>query len=190
LKEFEHITSASTGQPLKIIASNNSEAQRASQRLRFYQWWNIKPSDANVLIWGKMRTDPEPNKNLFKRIQGLFKGPTFIINVFELNSLTIKELYKQILQIKPKYIRGYTSAIFQFANLLDKCKLDGPKLGINVAITTSEILLNNQKDYIEKILDCRVADEYGAAEIGLFAYDCPMGGKHICEKLLYIYIYK
>ena len=186
-KEFEHITSGSTGQPLKIISSNLSEAHRAAQRLRFYSWWDIKPSDANVLVWGKMETDTKPNNSLLKRFGLPFKEQSFIINVFELNTSSIKYYYNQILKIKPKYIRGYTSAIFQFANLLEQCKLNGVKLGLKVAITTSEILLSHQKNYIEKILNVRVADEYGAAEIGLFAYDCPEGGKHICEELLYIF---
>jgi len=187
LKEFEHITSGSTGQPLKVICSNISEAHRTAQRLRFYSWWNIKPSDSNVLIWGKMETDSEPNNCFLNRVEYLFKGQTLKINVFELNTNSIKNYYTQILRIKPKYIRGYASALFQFANLLDECKLEGANLGLKVAITTSEILLSDQKKYIERILNVRVADEYGAAEIGLFAYDCPDGSKHICEELLYIF---
>jgi len=186
-KEFEHITSGSTGQPLKIISSNISEAHRTAQRLRFFSWWDINPSDANVLVWGRMDKNIQIKNSIYDRFKQLFKGSTYNINVFDLNGKTIGIYYRDILKLRPKYIRGYTSAIFQFAHLLDQKGLDGNKLGLKVAITTSEVLQNEQKEYIEKVLNVRVADEYGAAEIGLFAYSCPANNKHICEELLYIY---
>jgi phenylacetate-CoA ligase len=185
--EYEHETSGSTGQPLKIISSNISEAHRMAQRLRFYQWWGIKPSDASVLLWGGIDNDVTNRSNTKEKLKRYFKGKNLKIDAASLNMNTIKDYYNEMLMIKPSYIRGYRSAIYLFAYLLDKCGLRGSRLGLKVAITTSEILDDEQRDYIEEILNVKVADEYGAAEIGLIAYECPSGSKHICEELVYVY---
>jgi phenylacetate-CoA ligase len=187
-KEFVHLTSGSSGQPLKIVTSNASEAHRMAHRLRFYQWWGLRPSDANVLLWGRMNTENSQNRNNIRaKFKRYIKGKTLNINVFDLNSKTIKEYYDQMVRIRPKYIRGYRSGLYQLAHLLEKYGLDGSKIGLNVAIVTSEIIYDEHREYIERILNVKVADEYGAAEIGMISHECPSGSKHICEELVYVY---
>lgn len=186
-KEYPHITSGSTGEPLKIISSSLSESTRIAHILRFLEWWGIKPSSRNVLIWGKMKEDKKEKVKLTKKIRYMFFRRNFSINVFDLNRNTIRDYYREILNFKPYYIRGYTSAIYQLAKLIEESELNGGKLNIKVAIVTSEVLFEEQREYIRKILNCRVANEYGAGEIGLFAVQCPEGNRmHIVEELNYL----
>ncbi|MBN1932412.1 MAG: phenylacetate--CoA ligase family protein [Desulfobacterales bacterium] len=183
-KVFIHVTSGSTGRPLKVISSNISEAQRAAQRMRFYSWWGITPWDRNILIWGKMSTENAERKSIKKRMKDIALEPRrLFINVFDLNEATIGDYYQQSLEKKAVFIRGYASGVYQFCSLMQKNGLDGKKLGIKLAIVTSEILLEDHRNFIEQILDCKVANEYGAAEIGLFACECPAGSMHINEEL-------
>jgi len=183
-KEFDHVTSGSTGRPLKVISSNISEVQRAAHRMRFYSWWGITPWDRNILIWGKMTTGQTERKCIKKRLKDILLEPReLFINVFELSEATIGYYYQQGLEKKAIFIRGYTSGVYQFCSLMQKKGLDGKKLGIKLAIVTSEILLEDHRKFIKEILGCKVANEYGAAEIGLFACECPEGRMHICEEL-------
>jgi len=187
--EYLHITSGSTGQPCKVITSRGSEAHRLAQRNRFYDWWKVKPDDRNVLIWGKLTTSSKTSKTIVNRIKErikslFFEQKTHHFSVFSLSNTSIFNYFQEIKKRRPKFIRGYTSGIHQFCSLLESSGLDGHSLGFKVAFVTSEILLENQRDYIQRILGCPVANEYGAAEVGLIAYDCEYQNLHICEELI------
>ncbi|MCF7916312.1 MAG: hypothetical protein K9L61_00855, partial [Candidatus Omnitrophica bacterium] len=180
-KEYIHITSGSTGVPIKIIVSNVAEAYRRAQQLRFYSWWGIHPYDKNVLIWGRLQKDKQKSgiKKIIKTKIGL---SSYFIDVFTLSSFIIRKYFFDIKKLQPKFIRGYTSGIFRFCNLIENEGLDAKKLGIKVAIVTSEILFPGHREYIQNILGCPVANEYGSSETGLIAYDCKYQQMHLCEE--------
>ncbi len=52
-------------------------------------------------------------------------------------------------------------------------------LGIEVAFVTSERLYDDQRDVIERVFGCRVANGYGGRDAGFIAHACPQGGMHI-----------
>lgn len=186
-KLFKHTTSGSTGDPLVVFSDGFSEANRLAQRLRFYQWWNIYPSDKNVLVWGKKdHPEKQPEKFWKKLVHKAFQQQYFI-NVFNLNNDSISTIFHQLVKFKPVYIRGYKSAIHQMARLLNHAGLDGTVLNLKAVITTSEILFEEERLFIEKVFNVKVVDEFGAAEIGLFSYQCPRGSNHICEELNYLF---
>lgn len=184
---YTHTTSGSSGDPLEIIADGFSESHRTAHRLRFYKWWGLKPTDRNVLIWGTTEMEQTKKDSFIKSLKKRLFNKTLFINVFELNKSTIDTYFKKIRKFNPAYIRGYKSAIYNLSLLLDKSNIDTSSLSLKAVITTSEVLFQEEREYIERILGAKVADEYGAAEIGLFSIECPKGGRHICEELNYIY---
>jgi phenylacetate-CoA ligase len=52
-------------------------------------------------------------------------------------------------------------------------------LGIRVAFVTSERLYDEQRQQIEAIFGCPVANGYGGRDAGFIAHQCPKGGMHI-----------
>ena len=107
--------------------------------------------------------------------------------IFDLNDDTIVKYYKQIEKFRPAFIRGYKSGILEFAELMDKNNLRFNNFKLKVTIVTAEALFENERRYIEKILNCKVANEYGGVEAGLFACECPSGSMHINEESVYMY---
>jgi len=186
-KYFTHTTSGSTGDPLVVFVDPLTQAFRIADFISRLGWWGIYPSDKNVLIWGKKDTNQVKRIHPLKRIIKNIYQRNFFINVFDLNSKTISDLYYEIRNFHPIYIRGYTSAVLQFAELLKNQRLEGSKLKIQHAIVTSEVLLDEQRKFIEEELKCNVINEYGAAETGLIAFECPLGKMHINEESLYIF---
>ena len=185
---FKHTTSGSTGEPITIYTSGMAEVYREAGFLRFFNWWKINPYDKSILIWGKKDTDKHNNSFIDK----LKNGPKnrYDINIFDLNNKTIFKYYNDIKEIKPTFIRGYKSAILQFAELLEEKSLSFDTFKFRVAIVTSEVLRDEERCYIEKILDCKVANEYGAAESGQIAFECPNGSIHIFEEAVYLSVDK
>lgn len=178
----KHTTSGSTGLPMTIEVSGLASAYRIANVMRFKSWWGIESHDKSVLIWGRKKTA----KNSFiLRFKTLFNN-RLDINVFELNDKTISHYFKQIEDYNPKYIRGYKSAVISLVSLMEKHSLTFIKTKLKVVIVTSEVLFERERLYIERILNCKVANEYGASECGLFSYECPEGSMHLSEELIYL----
>lgn len=181
---FLHSTSGSTGDPIKVQVSDAAEAYRKASFMRFLDWYGLKLYDRSVLLWGFKKNQNQKNSSLsgFKR----YLRNRLDLNVFELNSETVMCYYEQILKFDPKYIRGYKSAVLSLAKLIDENKLEVDFKSLKIAIVTSEILFESEKKYMESILGCKVVNEYGSAECGLFAYECPDGSLHVNEESVYL----
>ncbi len=178
-----HATSGSTGEPLVIYISGESEAYREACRMRFRNWWGIKENDKSVYI---ARKDLNRKETLFFMLKEHLRK-RFDIDIFDLNDKTILKYYKEIEKFKPTYIRGYKSGILELAQLMETYKLSFRNFKLKVAIVTSEVLYEDEREFIEKILKCKVANEYGAVEAGLYAYECQDGSMHINEEAVYMY---
>ncbi|MDJ0645024.1 MAG: hypothetical protein QNJ57_03485, partial [Flavobacteriaceae bacterium] len=180
---FKHTTSGSSGDPLSVNIASNAEAYRKAGRRRLNSWWGVNQYDKSVLIW---RFDNYQGNNPLQKFKDYFKQ-RYCVNVFSLNDRTIFEHYRKIEKIRPVYIRGYSSGVIEFAKLLKSNNLKFEKAKFKVVITTSENLFDHDRKLIEEVLNCKVANEYGSAEAGLFAYECPEGSMHLFEEANYIY---
>ncbi len=180
---FKHASSGSTGDPLRIYISGLSEVYRKAGHMSFRSWWGIKDGEKSVLI---MRVDSSVTRNPIKKIKKYFRK-RYDLNVFDLNESNIKRYFLDIEKFKPSYIRGYKSGILEFAELMEKNQLKFNNFKLKVVIVTSEVLLEEERIIIERVLDCRVANEYGSAENGFIAFECPVGKMHIYEEANYVF---
>lgn len=182
-KRFLHKTSGSTGTPLSVYLSHQAEAYRIAGRLRFRNWWALSPSSKGVLIWGGQKK----RLKRLDRIKNIFFNTSLFIPVFDLNRNTISEYFKQVQDFKPEFFRGYKSAIIQFARLAELTGINLFYLNLKVVFVTSEVLLPEDRNYLTKQFGCPVANEYGAVESGLYAYECPHGGMHVYEESVFAF---
>jgi len=181
--QFKHATSGTTGDPMLVYISGISEVYRAACHRRFHNWWGIKENEKNVYI---ARKNSNLKKTILSRLK-MYLRRRLDIDVFDLNDKTIINYYKEIEKFRPTYIRGYKSGVLEFAELLDKFNLKLKNIKLKVVIVTSEVLYENERKYIERILDCKVANEYGSVEAGVYANECPDGSMHINEETIYMY---
>lgn len=179
---FTHASSGSTGKPTKITISKEAEAFRKASVIRFREWWNLKPEDKLI----NFTAYPRSSSSLIKRIKNYF-NPKLDIDIFSINKENIYSLYERIKFYKPEYFRGYVSSIKQFGVLLLENELDARILNLKLIIVTSEILYESDRAILEEIFGCKVANEYGCAEGGLIAYECPKGGMHIQEEMILLF---
>ena len=175
-----HSTSGSTGTPIVAKISCLAQSYRLAGIMRFYSWWGIEQNDKNALVWGFKETK-KAKSGVFFKIKKKFKN-RLDLNVFDLNDETIFQFYNRIEQFIPAYIRGYTSGLYLLAELMEKHNLRFKKVNLKVAIVTGEILYPYQRDLIEMVFECKVANEYGSGECGLYAHECPEGSMHINEE--------
>lgn len=86
---------------------------------------------------------------------------TLYLSSYNINPQTTEFYYQQIVNHKPVAIEGYPSSLYSLALMMrDK----GMKLHIPVAFTSSESLLDYQRELIERQFDTQIYDHYGTTE--------------------------
>jgi phenylacetate-CoA ligase len=181
-KGFAHASSGSTGKPTKIYISPKAETYRRASVMRFRSWWGLSPEDKVI----NFTAYPRPKNSLVKKIKD-YLNPKLDINIFSIDQENIIAIYNEIFNYKPKYFRGYVSSIKKLALLFKENDIKAEELNLKVIIVTSEILYDSDKEVIENVFGCKVANEYGCAEGGLIAYECPEGGMHLQEETILSY---
>jgi len=180
--KFLQSTSGTTGDPLIIYKSGMSMVYGLAGHLRFHSWWGINANDKNVYIARKKTLS---NESFLTKLK-IYLRRRLDIDVFDLNDKTIVKYYNQIEQFKPSYIRGYKSGVLELAQLMNNNDLKFQNFKLKVVIVTSEVLYDNERKFIEEILDCKVANEYGSVEAGGYANECPSGSMHINEEAVLV----
>lgn len=180
---YKHTTSGSSGDPMTVFISAKAQMYRQASVMRFLNWWGVKKWDKSVLIWGLKAS--QNKKGVKDYIKSKLRN-RLDINVMSLNMESFLTYFDAIEKYKPLYIRGYKSGLLQFAELMDHFDKSFIDTKLKVAIVTSEVLLNDERVYIEKSFQCKVANEYGSAEAGLYANECPEGSMHINEESVFL----
>jgi phenylacetate-CoA ligase len=82
-------------------------------------------------------------------------------------------------RMRPIQIFSHGSALAELARHAEERGRSFRKLGIKVAFVTAEQLYDFQRERIERVFGCRVANGYGARDAGFVAHECPEGGMHV-----------
>lgn len=96
---------------------------------------------------------------------------------------SIEEQLKIIENRRPDVIDYFPQillAITKFANRKN-CVSISPEL----IFTRGEVMTDSMKDYMEDFFDAPIKDQYGTTEFGIVGWECPEGGYHISEDVVY-----
>lgn len=178
---YVHSTSGSSGDPLSVAISEMAEIYRKASFLRFKRWWGIEDHERSVLIWRYNRA----NEKGFSKFKTIMRS-RYDVNVYNLSSSNILKHYNYIEKFRPVYIRGYCSGVVELARLMKENGLRFSRTKLKVVIVTSEVLYPEDRKLMESVFGCSVANEYGSADGGLFAYECKQGKLHINEESVYL----
>jgi phenylacetate-CoA ligase len=179
-------TSGSTGTPLTFFKERSTPGYFLAAKYRGHRWHNIDIGDKEVKFWG-LPIDQKPKRRA--HIKDFVLNRTLFV-VFDISRETLLQRFKVCQRIKPKYMYGYTSALYRFARFLKEERIDATRLNLKGVISTSEVLYDFERELIEHVFGCRVINEYGACEAGIMAFECPEGKMHITVENVYLEILK
>jgi len=176
-------TGGSTGEPITIIKSRESLARERAATWRSYKWAGIDVGDRQVRFWGvPLRTKDRMKYKIIDFISNRIR-----LSAFSFDSQKMKQYFEQINEYNPKYIYGYVSMIDQFSRyMIENSKT--LKTMIIVVITTSEVLLEENRRIIEEAFKSNVYNEYGCGEVGSIAHECEEGNLHVMAENIYLEI--
>lgn len=162
-------TSGSSGTPFIFGKDKYCHALSWAKFIECYGQFGI---DLNTSFQARFYGIPLDSKAYFKERFKDFLGRRFRFPIFDLSDEKLEEILNHFQRKKFDYINGYTSAIVLFAKYLQRNNLilkeECPTL--KCCIVTSEMLFEDDKELLEKVLNIPVINEYGASECGLIAF--------------------
>ena len=168
-------TSGSTGQPFKFKKNRAWDTANRASFIRGYHWYGIEPWQRNGYFWGYNLNPKQKLKTiLLDNLQNRFR-------VFSYEKEDLKHFLKKLKSAR--YLHGYSSMIFEVAKIaveLGFSPKDFPKLSMIKG--TSEKIFDYYHEPVLKAFGHKIISEYGSAEAGLIAYECPNGKMHINEE--------
>ncbi len=169
-------TGGSSGEPLIFFIGLQRVSHDVAAKWRATRWWDVDIGDPEAVIWGSPIELGSQDKIRLLRDKLL---RTHLIPAFEMSSEKVDGFIRKIQSIRPKMLFGYPSALAHIAVSAEKKGIVLDNLGIKVAFVTSERLYDHQRETIQRIFGCPVANGYGGRDAGFIAHQCPHGGMHI-----------
>lgn len=176
-------TGGSTGEPVKIFKNASALARERCATWRSYEWAGVGVADRQVRFWGV------PHSRSGKLTARLvdFVANRKRISAFSINNESMHKYYVDMCKFQPKYLYGYVSVIEEFARFIKSNHLEPPGSLVSL-ITTSEVLSDSSRTFIENVFQKKVFNEYGCGEVGSIAHECEYGNMHLMADNLHVEI--
>lgn len=169
-------TSGTSGSALEFNKNEEWDSINRASQMRSYDWYGVKPWDRYGYFWGYNIAPFQALK--VKTLDALQNR----VRLFQYDEKSIKRFAHKLRYAK--YLSGYSSMIYEVARASNKLGLRAPNL--KLVKGTSEMILDAYQPEVEKAFGTKIKSEYGAAESGLIAFECPAGKMHINVENVYV----
>ncbi|HET9663825.1 MAG TPA: AMP-binding protein, partial [Burkholderiales bacterium] len=178
-------TGGSSGEPLIFFLDRERVSHDVAAKWRATRWWGVDIGDPEIVVWGS-----PIELGAQDRMRGIrdVLMRTELLPAFEMSQAKLDEFVRRIRHRRPKMLFGYPSALAHIARHALRRGIAMDDLGVKVAFATGESLYDRQRQDIERVFDCEVANGYGSREGGFIGHQCPAGGMHITAEDLIVEI--
>ena len=169
-KYFQANTSGTSGESLKFKREESADSFNKASAYRGYSWYSVNPWERNGYFWGYNFSERAVLKiRMLDSLQNRFR-------IFNYRKESIDFFIKKLKNAK--YLHGYSSMIYETAKITNSLNLEKP-INLKMVKGTSEKIFEAYQEEIQKAFGHRIISEYGAAETGIIAYECPKGKMHL-----------
>jgi phenylacetate-CoA ligase len=169
-------TGGSSGQPLVFYIGRARKSHDVAAKWRATRWWGVDIGDPEAVIWGSPIEHGAQDRVKMLRDR-VFRST--LLPAFQMTPQRLDEFVAWIRRHRPRMLFGYPSALSYIARHAQAQGVRLDHLGIRVAFVTSERLYDEQRQTIQAVFGCPVANGYGGRDAGFIAHECPSGGMHL-----------
>lgn len=169
-------TGGSTGEPLQFFVGPARVSSDVASRCRAMGWWGLRVGDPEIVLWGSPIEVTRQDRVRAVR-DAMFRSR--LLSAEKMTPAAMDRYLDTIQRMRPVQIFSHGSALGELARHAEERHRDLTGAGIRVAFLTSEQLYEHQRERIERVFGCRVANGYGARDAGFVAHECPDGGMHL-----------
>lgn len=172
-------TSGTTGTPFSAYVSPQHWIVEQAVIWRHWKWAGYKLFNPMAIL----RSHNPKNDNDIIRTDKLRKWTYY--SPYHLNDKYMELFYKDIINKKTMFLRGYPSSLCLFA---EYCLRKNHKIpSLKACLTASEVLTDKERQIIEEAFNVKVFDHYGLAEaIVMLHNDGEADGYINCEEYGYL----
>jgi phenylacetate-CoA ligase len=175
-------TGGSSGKALQFYFDRFRQAADQAARWNARNWWNVRPGDTEILLWGApVELNAQDRVRQFR--DALLNQ--HMLNAFDMTTATMDEYIDTIRRLQPSCLYGYAGSLALLArHILDKGLSPGDLelKNLKAVFATGEVLLQPDRELIEQAFAAPVAIEYGCRDGGLLAHGCPAGPLHVLSE--------
>lgn len=171
-------TSGTTGASLRFLRNEEWDSSARAALFRGYSWYGVKPWEKNGFFWGY---NIDPKKRFIVRIQDWLQNR---FRIFSYNQDEIRTFAKKLSK-NTKFIGGYSSMIYETAKVVNKLGISGD-INLKLIRGTSEKIYETYQEEVQKAFGQRIRSQYGSAESGCIAMECPCGKMHVVMENVYV----
>ena len=157
-------TSGSTGTPFFYAKNKFSHSMTWALTADRYGWYNLGLRSKEARFYGRSL---KIMTKIQEKIKDLLMNRT-LFNVFDLSDDSCEKYLRLFFKKKIKYIYGYTNSLILFANFLKRKDINLKSIcsSLSLCITTSEMLLNQDRETLLNAFGIPIINEYGVSEAG------------------------
>lgn len=170
-------TGGSTGSPLQFYVDKERYGSRLASTVRHNRWAGLRPGDWHAVLWGS-RLDQGAVQGWRDRLRNTFLYRSIPLNTACIQERDWTEFIGRLRAKRPRVLLAYAQAAVLFGHYLLRNRI--ADIQFDSIITTAEVLLPGQREFLEQTFGGRVFNRYGCREMSVIASECEFHrGMHV-----------
>src|SRR5690554_318417 len=167
---FVNKTSGSSGNPFTFARDKYAHALTWASIIHRF---GVHEIDFNTSLQARFYGMSKDFKGYYLTRLKDFLSNRYRFSILDFSDEGLEKILDEFKKRNFNYINGYTTCIMQVAKFLHRKELTLKQVcpTLMVCVTTSEMLLPEDKEYLIKHLGIPVINEYGSAELGVIALE-------------------
>ena len=162
-------TGGSTGSPLQFWVDKERFDSRRASTDRHNAWAGLRPGDWCAYLWGaRMDVGDTAGPQVNWRQRALYR--MLPLNTSSIGPDDLDAYIAVLRKYRPRYLLAYAQAAVMFAKYCNH--IGAGDIQFESMITTAEVLLPEQREFLEETFGGKVFNRYGCREISLLASEC------------------
>ena len=167
-------TGGSTGVSLNLFFDEHCQKLRNGAQIFADSLSGWRPGTRVAAVWG----NPPKAITLKQKIRAFLLDRMIYLDTMNLDAQSMGDFVHAWQRFLPDMIFGHSHSIYIFAKYLLENNIT--HLRPQGIVATSMMLLDHERDVIERAFQCKVSNRYGCEEVGLIAVECEQHqGMHI-----------
>ena len=172
---YDRTTGGTTGNPLTFRISHEDRFLSGALLYRGWSGCGYRLGDRIFALAGSSLMDDFKDTTR-RRVTEMTRNIRYV-SAFKMNSRNLSRYVAMLNSLKPSFIRGYPSALHEFALFIERHDLMTPD--VKAVMVTSEKLYPDVRETLQRVFRAKVFDAYGANDGGIGAHEYECGNMHI-----------
>lgn len=171
------LTGGTTGASMKVIYTKTDMQERFAILDHFRAQHGYKLGEKTAWFSGKnLISEADITKGLCSHYD--FINKIRFYSTFHINERNFDIYWKSLNNFKPKFIVGFPSSVYEVCKIADSKGLHLTHK-VKVFFPTAETVLPQHREVINRVMGCKLVDQYASSEGAPFILECEAGNMHI-----------